>query len=129
MRKFFLILLFWHGRFNVLDAARDIAGHVDAEHIYRYVEANFPRADLCAFEADFAIHCLSSQDRYDDFTHVDDSFEALRELVCKHFGVSSLEFIHQNEWEQYVRDLRNEDGFYLKPHSIQCETDDGQLVS
>ncbi|EJI6687512.1 hypothetical protein NFT52_001125 [Vibrio parahaemolyticus] len=129
MRKFFLILLFWHGRFNVLDAARDIAGHVDAEHIYRYVEANFPRTDLCAFEADFAIHCLSSQDRYDDFTHVDDSFEALRELVCKHFGVSSLEFIHQNEWEQYVRDLRNEDGFYLKPHSIQCETDDGQLVS
>ncbi|OOZ42708.1 hypothetical protein [Solemya elarraichensis gill symbiont] len=123
MRKFFLLLFFWQGRFGVLDAAREIAGHTDVEHIYRYMEANYPRESFTEIEADYAVNCLSSIDQYTQFGEVDSGLERLREMVCDHFGVSSLEFVPTGEWEQYVRDLREDDHFKLEPHSIKAAGD------
>ncbi|MET0105188.1 MAG: hypothetical protein ABW072_08595 [Sedimenticola sp.] len=123
MRKFFLLLFFWQGRFNVLDAARDIAGHTDVSHIYRYMEANYPRQSFTDIEADYAIECLSSVDKYYEFECDGDGLEKLAEMVCDHFKVTSLDLIPESEWSDYVRELRNDDAFSLHPHSIQTSKD------
>lgn len=123
MRKFFLLLFFWQGRFNVLDAAREIAGHIDVNHIYRYMEINFPRESFSEIEADYSIQCLSAIDKYHEFDSVGPGFKKLANMICDHFGVTSLELVRESEWANYVRELREYDVYKLQPFSIQADKD------
>ncbi len=123
MRKFFLLLFFWQGRFNVLDASIEIAGQTDVNHIYRYMEVNFPRETFTELEADYSIQCLSFVDKYHEFDSVSPGFDKLANMVCDHFNVTSLELVRESEWADYIRELREYDIFKLQPLSIQAEED------
>lgn len=124
MRKWFLLLLFWSGRFDVLDAARWIAGHTDAAHIYAYIEKGFPGESLPQIEAQY------SEDRLrrlaQGLSGAEDGADALYDAVLKHFNVESLVMIPDAEWTGYVRALREADQFHLEPHSIRDQ--DGIVV-
>jgi hypothetical protein len=124
MRKWFLLLLFWSGRFDVLDAARWIAGHTDAAHIYAYIEKEFPGESLTQIEAEYSEDRLRrlEQGQLGD----EDGANALYEAVLAHFKVESLAMIPESEWAGYVRALRESDAFHLEPHSIRAE--DGEVV-
>jgi hypothetical protein len=119
MRKWFLLLLFWSGRFDVLDAARWIAGHTDAAHIYAYIEQEFPGVSLPQIEAEYSEDRLRRLEKGD--SGKDDGVNALYESVLKHFNVESLTMIPESEWTAYVRALRESDTFHLEPHSIRDE--------
>jgi hypothetical protein len=121
MRRWFLLMLFWSGRFDVLDAARWIAGHTDASHVYEYIEHNFSNADFPTIEAEYAVARLWDLD-IDSNQRVDRANPGLSELykrVLKHFKVRSLSMIPENEWIDYVTALRRENGFVLEPHSVR----------
>lgn len=122
MRKWFLLLLFWSGRFDVLDAARWIAGHTDAEHIYAYIEKEFPGEELPRLEAEYSIDRMYRRDqerkRGEDNAENEDSVDVLYEAVLQHFNVESLTMIPESEWSGYVLSLREEEKFRLEPHSI-----------
>ena len=124
MRKWFLLLLFWSGRFDVLDAARWIAGHTDAANIYAYIEKEFTGESLPRIEAQY------SEERLRRFAHGqsgdEDGANALYETVLKHFNVDSLTMIPAAEWTGYVQALREAEKFHLEPHSIRDE--DGLVV-
>lgn len=124
MRKWFLLLLFWSGRFDVLDAARWIAGHTDAAHIYAYIEKEFPGESLPQIEAQY------SEDRLRRLTQGqsgdEDGASTLYEKVLEHFNVDSLTMVPEAEWTEYVHTLREADKFHLEPHSIRDE--DGSVV-
>lgn len=117
MRKWFLLLLFWSGRFDVLDAARWIAGHTDAEHIYAYIEKEFPGESLPQIEAEYSEDRLRRLEQ-GQAGH-EDGVSELYETVLKHFNVESLSMIPESEWVGYVRALRESDAFHLEPHSIR----------
>lgn len=125
MRKWFLLLLFWSGRFDVLDAARWIAGHVDAEHIYAYIEKEFPGEELPQLEAEYSIDRVYRHERErmrgKGDAGNDDGVDALYEAVLKHFKVESLTMIPESEWTGYVQSLRKNEKFRLEPHSIYGE--------
>lgn len=124
MRKWFLLLLFWSGRFDVLDAARWIAGHTDAAHIYAYIEKEFPGDELPQIEAQYSEERLRHLKPSD--SGEEDGANALYEAVLRHFNVESLNMIPEGEWTGYVRALRVANGFHLEPHSIKDE--EGSLV-
>ncbi|SMF13783.1 hypothetical protein [Pseudogulbenkiania subflava] len=124
MRKWFLLLLFWSGRFDVLDAARWIAGHTDAAHIYAYIEKEFPGESLPQIEAQYSEERLRRLEKGQ--SGVEDGANALYETVLKHFNVNSLTMIPDTEWTGYVRALREAGTFHLEPHSIRDE--DGVVV-
>lgn len=124
MRKWFLLLLFWSGRFDVLDAARWIAGHTDAAHIYAYIEKEFPGEELPQIEAQYSEDRLRRLE-LGDSGH-EDGANALYEAVLRHFNVESISMIPEAEWTGYVRALREADKFHLEPHSIRNE--DGSVV-
>jgi len=124
MRKWFLLLLFWSGRFDVLDAARWIAGHTDAAHIYAYIEKEFPGEELPQIEAQYSEERLRRLKQGD--SGQEDGANALYEAVLRHFNVESLNMIPEAEWTGYVRALREADKFHLEPHSIKNE--DGSVV-
>jgi hypothetical protein len=130
MRKWFLLLLFWSGRFDALDAGRWIAGHTDAEHMYAYIEKEFPGEELPQIEAEYAIDRLYRQDkarkRGDGAKREQDGADALYEAVLLHFNVESLVMVPESEWAAYVHSLRKEEKFQLEPHSIFG--DDGREV-
>lgn len=119
MRKWFLLLLFWSGRFDVLDAARWIAGHTDAEHIYAYIEKEFPGEELPQIEAQYSEERLRHLKQGN--SGKEDGANALYEVVLRHFNVESLTMIPEAEWTGYVRALRESDKFHLEPHSIRDE--------
>ena len=122
MRKWFLLLLFWSGRFDVLDAARWIAGHTDAQHIYAYIEKEFPGEELPKLESEYAADRLYRQDqarrRGQGASGKDDGADALYQKVLHHFNVESLAVVPESEWAAYVHALRKSDEFHLEPHSI-----------
>ena len=122
MRKWFLLLLFWSGRFDVLDAARWIAGHTDAEHIYAYIEKEFPGEELPRLEAEYSIDRLYRREQErkrgkGDITN-EDGVDALYEAVLRHFNVESLTMVPEPEWTGYIQSLRKDEKFQLEPHSI-----------
>ncbi|PSW06084.1 hypothetical protein [Photobacterium lipolyticum] len=123
MRKWFLLLLFWSGRYDVLDAARWIAGHTDVEHLYAYIEREFPGGKIGQLEAECAIDRLAEYDTTQ--VTVDGEDEGLAELyqhVLRQFQVKALNMVPEREWQALVEDLFEHD-YHLAPYSIT--TDDG----
>ena len=122
MRKWFLLLLFWSGRFDVLDAARWIAGHTDAKHIYAYIEKEFPGEELPQIEAEYSIDRVYRREQERKRSKGDagneDGVDALYEAVLRHFNVESLTMVPEPEWNGYVQSLRKDEKFRLEPHSI-----------
>ena len=125
MRKWFLLLFFWSGRFDVLDAARWIAGHTNARHLWAYIEANFPGKELPAIEAEYSVDRLLSLQRESGADNNDscneEGLDLLYKKVCQHFSVNSLDVIPESEWINYINTLRQENGFHLEPYSILAE--------
>jgi hypothetical protein len=122
MRKWFLLLLFWSGRFDVLDAARWVAGQTDAKHVYAYIENEFPGEELPQIEAEYAIDRVYRHDQArmhgQGTTGKEDGADALYEAVLRHFNVESLSMVPESEWADYVQSLRKDEIFHLEPHSI-----------
>jgi len=124
MRKWFLLLLFWSGRFDVLDALRWIAGHTNAEHIYAYIEREFPGEELPQLEAEYAVTRLKELDRAKGASRSESGLETLYESVLSHFKVQSLSMIPESEWADYIESLREATGFHLEPHTIYGENNE-----
>lgn len=117
MRKWFLLLLFWSGRFDVLDAARWIAGHTDAAHIYEYIEREFPGEELPEIEAEYAIDRLLYFEETGDSSE-NNEIDKLYKNLLKHFNVKFLSMVPDIEWMDYVKELRKEEAFTLEPYSV-----------
>jgi hypothetical protein len=117
MRKWFLLLLFWSGRFDVLDAARWIAGHTDASHIYEYIEREFPGEELPEIEAEYAIDRLLYFEETGDASE-NIELDKLYLNLLEHFNVKFLSMVPDMEWMDYVKELRKEEAFTLEPYSI-----------
>jgi len=123
MRKWFLLLLFWSGRYDVLDAARWIAGHTDVEHLYAYIEREFPSGKIGELEAECAIDLLA---QYDETQINRDGEEVgLGELyrqVLQHFHVKRLNLVKEREWHGLVHELFERD-YYLEPITLVTQDD------
>lgn len=121
MRKWFLLLLFWSGRYDVLDAGRWIAGHTNAQHLYDYIQREFPETQLGKLEAECAIDHLAL---YDETQIVIDGESVglvqLYERVLNHFRVSSLSLIKESDWHLLVEELF-ENEYHLEPHTISAD--------
>ncbi|WP_172566094.1 hypothetical protein [Vibrio navarrensis] len=123
MRKWFLLLLFWSGRYDVLDAARWVAGHTDVDHLYAYIEREFPGGKIGQLEAECAIDLLAEYDT--TRVTVDGKDEGLAELyqrVLCQFRVKALNMVPERDWQAVVENLFEHD-YHLEPYSIT--TDDG----
>lgn len=118
MRKWFLLLLFWSGRFDVLDAAREIAGHTDVQHLYAYIEREFPGVEFSKLEGEYAADRLRHYDQTRIQAEEEIGLNELYEKVLNHFGVSQLELVPERSWGKYVQELRDNEEFTLEPYSI-----------
>ncbi|CAE6752880.1 hypothetical protein [Paraburkholderia nemoris] len=129
MRKWFLLLLFWSGKYDVLDAARWIAGHIDASHIYAYIEREFPGEELPKLEAEYAVDRLRALESAGaDSARRESGLDALYETVLQHFKVQSLSLVPESEWTDYVVALRQAEGFSLEPHSVSAAGKNKEVV-
>ncbi|MGR5143573.1 hypothetical protein ACQKPX_18095 [Photobacterium sp. DNB23_23_1] len=118
MRKWFLLLLFWSGRYDVLDAARWIAGHTDIGHLYAYIEREFPGGKIGQLEAECAIERLAEYDKTQVL--IDGEDEGLAELykrVLRQLRVKTLNMVPEREWQALVEDLFEHD-YHIEPYSI-----------
>lgn len=121
MRKWFLLLLFWSGRYDVLDAARWVAGHTDAQHLYEYIEREFPDAQLGKLEAECAIDHLALYDETQILLDGESvGLVQLYERVLNHFRVSSLSLIKESDWHLLVEELF-ENEYHLEPYTVSTE--------
>jgi len=118
MRKWFLLLLFWSGRFDVLDAVREVAGHTDANHLYAYIEREFPGVEFSRLEGEYAADRLRQFDKTRISYEGEMGLNELYERVLRHFKVEQLELVPERSWESYVQRLRNDEMFRLEPYTI-----------
>jgi hypothetical protein len=126
MRKYFLMLLVWAGRYDVLDAAREIAGHVDIKHLYAYIEREFG-AELPRWEAEYAADRLRRFDETRIAQTGETGLNELYERVLTHFGAEYLELIPERAWCSYVEELRKQNEFRLQPYTITDESGSARL--
>lgn len=117
MRKWFLLMLFWSGRYDVLDAARWMAGHVDVQHIYAYIEREFP-GGVGVLEAECVIDQLA---QFDDGVGLSDNevlgLGGLYREVLLHFNIVSLNVVPERQWHELVKVLFQHK-YHLEPYSI-----------
>ena len=129
MRKWFLLLLFWSGRYDVLDAARWIAGHGDARHIYAYIEREFPGEELPKLEAEYAVDRLRAlESAATKRAEKEPGLHALYETILRHFKVQSLSLVPESEWTSYVAALRQTEGFSMEPHTIYANGKNSEII-
>jgi len=127
MRKWFLLLLFWSGRYDVLDAARWIAGHTDIKHLYAYIEREFPGGKIGKMEAECAIDRLAEYDTTRVTMDGDDiSLVELHQRILRHFRVESLNMVSENDWHLLIEELF-EDEYHLEPYTITADNGDKRL--
>ncbi|EPT0781023.1 hypothetical protein ACVOPT_004369 [Enterobacter hormaechei] len=119
MRKWFLLLLFWSGRYDVLDAVRWIAGHSRVTDTYAYIERECPGEELPQMEAEYSIERLRELEAHKQRQASNETgLDMLYERVLSYFGVESLTMVPECEWKDYVYTLRKAKGFHLVPHSV-----------
>jgi len=126
MRKSFLITFFWTYRYSSLDAARWMAGHGDASHVYTYIQANFPGEELPGLEAEYAAQVLRDYERSGSPEGAND-VSALYKAVCHHFSVRDVSWVDEVMLKEWL-EMQFESGeFQITPHSIR--NPDGGLVT
>lgn len=122
LRKSFLITFFWCFKFSSLDAARWIAGHSSVEHIYAYIEANFPGEELPQLEASYAAKQLM------DFSSTrtageTENVEALYDAVCEHFQVTEINAISENDLSDWLTLAFTKGAYRIHPYLIESSDD------
>lgn len=117
MRKSFLIVFFWTYRYANLDAARWIAGHENAEHLYSYIEANFPGEELPALEAEYASQVLRDYQATGDSDQVK-NVELLHNEVCRHFSVKDVSWIEEEVLKDWLAIQFELGDFEIYPYSV-----------
>jgi len=118
MRKSFLITFFWAYRFASLDAARWIAGHGDASHVYAYIQANFPGEELPRLEAEYASQVLRD---YQESGVPDGTKDVatLYQVVCTHFSVRDVSWIDESTLRDWLEIQFESREFQIIPYSIR----------
>lgn len=126
MRKFFLITLFWQGKYHVLDTVRWMASHTNAEHSYAYLEANCPGTEISRIEAEYVDQKLL---RLED-GNIPDAESGLVQLynrVKNHFGVSKIEGIRGKDYFDFLIDLKESGIYSVRPYTLKVETEHGTV--
>lgn len=126
MRKSFLITFFWTYRFANLDAARWIAGHGDAAHVYAYIQANFPGEELPNLEAEYASKVLRDYQESGSPANTRD-VEALYRTVCSHFSVRDVSWIDESILQDWLAFQFQTREFEIIPYSIKSP--DGRVTT
>lgn len=129
MRKWFLLLLVWCGRFNVLDAARWIAGHVNLEHLKAYIEREDPHESLSEIEGLYAIDRLRAYEKSGFSLGEEEGLNELYEKVLLHFGVAQLELVPSRNWESYVQQLHADGQLSIELFTISATAGDEICVA
>ncbi|MCE9958429.1 hypothetical protein [Aeromonas rivipollensis] len=122
MRKSFLITFFWTYRYASLDAARWMAGHADASHLYAYIQANFPGEELPGLEAEYAAQVLRDYEQSGATPEVRDVGD-LYQVVCDHFSVRDVSWIDEQMLKDWLELQFESKEFQIIPYSIR--TPDG----
>ena len=126
-RKWFLILLYWSGRYDVLDAARWMAGHTDISHVYAYVEREFPSELLGQLEATCAVDRLAEYDTTRvTIEEQDVGLVELYQRVLDHFQVEKLSMVQEREWTSMVGYLFK-NNYHLEPFEIVAGESDSRI--
>lgn len=118
MRKSFLITFFWMYRYSNLDAARWIAGHNNPEHLYTYIQANFPGDELPAIEAEYASQILRDYDRCSTSEKLK-NIDALHQEVCTHFSVGDVSLVDDETLRAWLEIQFSTGEFEILPYSIK----------
>jgi hypothetical protein len=127
LRKSFLISFFWLFRHNALDAARWLAGHAVAEHIWTYIEANFPGDELPVLEAEYINFMMSDYETFMSGGEVGISAEArnideLYEDVCRQFNVARLSIIPSTELQPWLEDKIRSGSYSIQVFTVGGDT-------
>jgi len=118
LRKSFLITFFWCFRYSSLDAASWMAGHRNSRDIYRYIEANFPGDELPQIEAEYASAVLRDAEESRSRPH-NKSVDALHSAVCRHFGVSKLSLVGEDQLELWLTEAFRKGIYQIRPFEIR----------
>lgn len=118
MRKSFLITFFWTYRYASLDAARWMAGHGDASHVYAYIQANFPGEELPGLEAEYAAQVLRDYQHTGATAGVKDLAD-LYKAVCDHFSVRDVSWIDETLLRDWLELQFESKEFQIVPYSIK----------
>lgn len=118
MRKSFLITFFWTYRYASLDAARWMAGHGDASHVYAYIQANFPGEELPGLEAEYAAQVLRDYQQSGTATGIKD-VASLYQAVCDQFSVRDVSWIDETLLKDWLELQFESKEFQIVPYSMR----------
>lgn len=124
LRKSFLICFFWCFKFASLDAARWMAGHADAAHLYAYLEAEMPGDELAKLEAQYA--SVQLWDFEQKGATKERGLKELYDTVLRHFDVDRLSLISGEDLTEWLEHAFQKKKIRIEPISIR--SNDGSIT-
>lgn len=128
MRRFFIIMMFYHGKFHSLDAIRDIAGHTDAGHTYAYITENGDYSEIVKIE----LSLIDDKLLQHEIAHSRDCHNGLARLyndLCANFSVQRIESIPQRDYFEFLKGLHATGILTLQVFKIDATESDGTTHS
>ncbi len=118
MRRWFLLLLVWAGRYDSLDAARWIAGHTLIDHLYAYIKRELPEEQVSELESAWVIDQLANLEN--GASENPSGLIAFRDKILTDFGCESLAFVEERNWKRHTEVLLEQD-YFVEPLCILSE--------
>jgi hypothetical protein len=127
MRKWFLLLLYWSGKYDKADVCREIAGHTDTKHIESYIQTQFPGIELSSIEAEYAADRLRQFDQTRILPDGEIGLNDLYENVLRRFNVKHLELVPSREWHPYLESMLDSGSLRIEPYLFKNEGGASQI--
>lgn len=118
LRKWTLLLMFWSGRESVMDAASDLAGHTNVEHLKAYIELEFPGETAESLDALYIGDRLRTRT---GFSGSEAEFAELYDRVLNHFKVKGLDLVSERELRAYLLSLQERNLFHIEKYYAQID--------
>lgn len=110
LRRSFAMLFFWGNKFAGVETLQWFLGHVDPEHLYRYITESIPGEVLERVKASYGAEVIKT---------APSAASSLAELVGIHFGTNNYSVLDSHELEEYIYDLLEDGVVTIEPHFFQ----------
>ncbi|WP_448110808.1 hypothetical protein [Pseudomonas lini] len=118
MRKFFLLVLYWHEKDYGLDCGAWMAAHVDPKHIQAYTDTSDTAYEISEWEAQCVEDKLIDLEENRLSPEKEPGLVNLYKKICRNFKVSQIKGVRKKDYIAMLIKLKEQGGYKITPYVI-----------
>ncbi|WP_340311784.1 hypothetical protein [Pseudomonas jessenii] len=118
MRKFFLLVLYWHEKDYGLDCGAWMAAHIDPTHIQAYTDTSDTAYEISEWEAQCVEDKLIDLEDNRLSPEEEPGLVNLYKKICRNFKVSQIKGLRKKDYISMLIKLKEQGDYQITPYII-----------